>query len=72
MEHLEISLQESADLETWEYKHFIKNEEKINILKRKRQLAMDLPLFKSDFNNDYDYIAYILLKQEQENERNNK
>ena len=68
MENLEININEDAVFERWEYKHFIKNQEKQNILKTRVNIT-DIPLFKSDFIEDVYYFSYIVLKYNYENEQ---
>ena len=65
MEEYEIELHDEASFDKWEYDHFFKYEERVNVLQRKRQLSCDLHLFKSDFNNDLNYFDYLILKQKQ-------
>lgn len=72
MNKLEITINENADFEAWEYKHFISREERVNILTQHRQLAADLPLFKSDFSDGVSYFSYLVLKKEQIDERDKR
>ena len=65
----EVKLHEPANFEDWVVTHCVSREVGVNLLKQKRQLACDLDLFKSDFETDYDYINYILLKKEQLTQR---
>jgi len=71
MRTLEINLNLEAVFEDWEYKHFISYEERINVCKQHRQLAADLPLYKSDFIDDRHYFEYLILKKKQLDEREN-
>jgi len=72
MSKLEISLNEDAIFEQWEYKHFISREERANVLTKYRQLAADLPLFKSDFEDDLSYFSYLVLRKQQTDERSKR
>ena len=67
--NLEVKLHEPANFEDWVVKHCVSREIGVNLLKQKRQLACDLDLFKSDFETDYDYINYLILKGEQLKQR---
>lgn len=59
----EPTLSENASFDVWEAKNFFNEESKINQLTRPRQVAKDLPIFKSNFNSDLEYVEFLKLKE---------
>ena len=56
----EFDINEETNFEKWEYESFFKYESRENVYDRKRKTAKDLDLYKSDFENDIEYMIYLV------------